>query len=187
LYSNHWELVLDNTTQSYKLINLTFTRSFQITSSGLGGVARVVVYKVNGAVKTEISRTILENIDGNYQYMNVPSNVIIDAQNGDYLYVALENASGVEYTTIPNGFIEMAVNTTEVNTNLSAFYNQQLWSHETVIDPLNPQTNIVKNALINGAVFEQEIALRIGENAQVGGKYNVVTSTLVGDIVMDSG
>src|SRR5690606_31080730 len=81
----------------------------------------------------------------------------------------------------------MAINTREVNDGLSGFYNQQLWSHETVIDPLNPQTNIGKNALINGAVFEQETALRIGENAQIGGKYNVVTSTFVGDIVMDSG
>jgi hypothetical protein len=187
LYKNHWELNVDNTTQSYRLVNLTFTRSFQITSSGLGGVARVVVYKVNGSTKTEISRTILENIDGNYQYMNVPSNVIIDAQNGDYLYVALENASGVEYTTITNGFIEIAVNTTEVNEGLSGFYNQQLWSHETVIDPLNPQTNIVKNALINGVILEQETALRIGENAEIGAKYNVVHSTIVGDVETESG
>lgn len=187
LYKNHWELNVDNTTQSYRLVNLTFTRSFQITSSGLGGVARVVVYKVNGSTKTEISRTILENIDGNYQYMNVPSNVVIDAQSGDFLYVALENASGVEYTTITNGFIEMAVNTTEVNEGLSGFYNQQLWSHETVIDPLNPQTNIVKNALINGVILEQETALRIGENAEIGAKYNVVHSTIVGDVETESG
>ena len=188
LYTDHWIESLDNTTQNYKLINLTFSRSFQITSSGLGGVARVVVYKVNGSTKTEISRTTLENINGNYQYMNMPPyDVIIDAQNGDYLYVALENASGVEYTAIPDAFINVAINTTEVNEGLSGFYNQQLWSHETEINPLNPQTNIVKNALINGVILEQETALRIGANAEIGDKYKVVNSTFVGDVVTDSG
>lgn len=183
LYKNHWDATQDDTTQNYRLVNLTVNRSNNIISSGLGGITSVCVYAMNGATKTLISKQTLANINGNYQYMPIAP-IVVNAAAGDYLYVCLEYNSDGREAVVPNNLISLVTNTTEVAEGLSSAYMAQYWSHESDI-PVDTTIRAAKPTTISGATLEQEIALRIGEKADITQEYNIVLSTLNGITVKD--
>ena len=186
LYKDHWEETIPNEMQRYRFIDINFLRGNNVVSSGLGGVAYVCVYKTNGTVKTLIDKMLLENANGNYQYMSF-SNGAVDINSGEWLYLSFENASGVEFSNAPNNIVAMEIVSTEIGERQSAVNIDSYQSRGGEIDVLNgyPTINMLAKATLSNATFKSQNSVRIGEQADIKGTYNIVNCTLDGEITKD--
>lgn len=181
LYADHWKPTLINTDLSYRIIRLFISRYNLQGTIYAGKICKF--YDVSSGTKTLIASTVLENANGNYQFIDLAKPYTIGI--GHHIYIVLEDSEGNEIS-VSSGTktISVSICVDILNSGQSGMFINTYWSHDGDISPENLATHLPYPICIANTTVGDNV--RIGDKADTAQLYNIVNSVVRGDIIRNS-
>jgi hypothetical protein len=181
IYANHWDTTVNNADLAYRVIRLFISRYNLQGTIYAGKICKFYDVDESGN-KTLITSSVLENENGNYQFIDLAAPYTIEI--GHHIYVVIEDSNSVE-VTVSSGTKTIAVSICVdiLNNGQSGMYINTYWSHDGEVNINNPLTHLPYPIIISNVIID---SVRIGEKADILQKYNIIGATINGGITKDT-